>query len=102
MILERCWRLFENKIGCSQVCSGKYYVEVLYLGIRFMVVFFVFLCKVVRVDVDNDLTRRGYFFVYKDNTTDDNHQHPYAEGSGYNGAVCVRQSIHVFISAIKL
>ncbi|TDQ75741.1 hypothetical protein CLV99_3435 [Sphingobacterium yanglingense] len=51
-------------------------IEELNLRVVFVVVFVFFLGKIVRVNVCYNFTLRGYLFVHKDYSTDDNDRHP--------------------------
>lgn len=55
----------------------KQYIQVLNLCVVF-VLMLCFVGKIVRVDVDNNLTRGGDLLVNKYDTADNNHTHPYS------------------------
>ncbi len=73
--LLKIWNLNDRKYGFDER-TLKNNIEELNLCVVFVVVFVFFLGKIVRVNVCYNFTLRGYLFVHKDYSTDDNDRHP--------------------------
>ena len=73
--LLKKWNLNDRKYRFNE-CTLENNIQKLNLCVVFMVVLVFFLGKIVRVNVRYDFTLRGYLFVHKDYSTDDNDRHP--------------------------